>query len=67
MLLALQEREERLCKSEVAEIIRLHFRLHNLHIDGIGFRKVEASLNAGIYKDAIEVGVGARNAMIQVN
>lgn len=67
MLFALQEREEGLGQSQVAEIVGLELRLDNLHIDGIGFRKVEASLNAGIHEDAVEVGVGARDAGTQVS
>lgn len=67
LLLALQEGEEGLGESQVAEIVRLELHLDNVHINGIGFREVEASLNPGIHEDAIEVGVGTRNARSQVS
>lgn len=67
LLLALQERQKSLGESQVAEIVRLELRLNHVHIDAVGFREVEASLNAGVHEDAVEVGVGTRDARSPVS
>lgn len=58
LLLALQKRQESIRQSKIADVISGELFLHNIHIDGLGLRKVKSSLDARVQDDAVEIGVG---------
>jgi hypothetical protein len=56
-LLALQVREECLGYADRGCIVRDEFLIEDVEIDGFRLREIEGSLDARVYKDAVQVGV----------
>ena len=62
ILSTVQERQERLCKSDIAQVVGDELCLNLSEINRVGLAEIHSSLNARIEDDAIQIGMVFGNA-----